>query len=131
MKENLNLCSSVVRFNIGSYFVFFQPADGATLCFISVLYWREECVCMSSAQIRFLHMIHLSCLMSGSHIIKPQRINQLKWTEKKNSFIKQIICSLQLGSAMLSKEQGSSNKQKGRCKKTIDISLTIYWLDFF
>lgn len=56
----------------------------------------------------------------------------INWSElKKNSFIKQIICSLQLGSAMLSKEQGSSNKQKGRCKKTIDISLTIYWLDFF
>lgn len=23
----------------------FQPAGGATLCFILVLYWREECVC--------------------------------------------------------------------------------------
>lgn len=132
MKENVIRCSSVVRFNISScfYFIFFnlqmELRCALFWCFIGERNVSVYCV------------LRLGCyIWSTSPVWCQGRIllnhrGSINWTElKKKSFLKQIICSLQLGNAMLSKEQGSSNKQKGRCNKIIDILLTIYWLDFF
>lgn len=96
-----------------------QPAGGAVLYLW--LYWRQECVCMLCIHLCLpLHVpdwLFLLMHLSGSQ--EPELI-------------------LKVNHSCFAKDRAQANKQKHRslkaivecCNKTINISLTIHWLEF-